>query len=126
MAGGLRPRDSFHANGRGVRLKIFYHVTLKRNLEKITQEGLIPAIGPLSQGVETEPAVFLFNSAEDMDTALSGWLGAEIDDLYGEEEPLACLRVKIPDGYLKKNPDLYESVCRRRIEPCFIEFIREE
>ena len=38
---------------------VLYHITEKKNVEKILNEGLIPKIGPRSEGIEPEPLICL-------------------------------------------------------------------
>ena len=54
-----------------------YHVTPARNLPSIQEKGLLPTIGERSLALgEGQEAVYLFPSREDVDNALSNWLGA--------------------------------------------------
>lgn len=69
-----------------------YHVTPPANIASILQNGLLPQIGERSAiAGETVPAVFCFSSLDDVENALTNWLG----DLFDEEEPLSLLRVSL-------------------------------
>ena len=79
---------------------IAYHVTLKENLSGILKKGIIPAVGERSsstsssgESLESIPRVYLFPSREDLNTALSQWLGDEFDDV--DEFGLIIIEVNI-------------------------------
>lgn len=58
-----------------------YHVTTLDSLDAIRSSGLEPRIGPRSEELgEPEPAIYLFPSLEDVETALSNWLGEWFED----------------------------------------------
>ena len=62
-----------------------YHVSLLRNLKSIMKVGLEPRIGERSKEIgETEKAVYLFPTIDDMNCALGQWLGDWYNDEYGE------------------------------------------
>lgn len=84
----------------------FYHVTPARNVPSILRNGLTPQIGDRSKQISESPAVFLFPSMEDAEDAVGGWLGDEFDD----REPLALLRVTIPQSQLKQRENKARSV----------------
>jgi hypothetical protein len=89
-----------------------YHITERKNLASILEQGLLPHIGPRASDFgETIPAIYLFESREALEDAILGWLGNEF-----ESEDLICLEVE--DG-----PDVepsvsgMEKICRARILP---------
>ncbi len=58
-----------------------FHVTPASNLPAILAEGLQPSIGPRSALLgESRPAVYLFQERADVENALMGWLGDELDE----------------------------------------------
>lgn len=74
--------------------KTLYHVTPRRNLGTIRAEGLRPAIGPRAEDAgEVLPAVFFFHCREDLDNALSNWLGEAFEDDPGQ---LAIIEAQVP------------------------------
>jgi hypothetical protein len=91
-----------------------YHVTPKRNLKKIYNEGLLPKIGVRSKELgEKEPAVYCFPSKSDCETALGSWLG----ECFGEDCQLAILEVSIPDGASLGSSVGFEIACFSAIPP---------
>lgn len=96
----------------------FYHATHKSNKESIITSGLHPMIGKNSQLInESDANVYLFNSAEDLDTALGQWFG----DLFEEDDELIIIEVllDINDPLLQFNQQdtCYESTYRGIITP---------
>lgn len=77
--------------------RCYFHVTPIQNVPSIMKNGLIPQIGERSgaQGEEI-PAVYLFPTKDDMDNALSNWLGDWFEDTYGPDVELAIIRVSLP------------------------------
>lgn len=98
----------------------YYHVTPVENYNSIMVNGLVPQIGDRSAGLETQPAVFLFPTEEDMDTALSSWLGNEFED-YAENE-LVSLEVLLPDTFVTYSDVAYEVSVTEVIPPELIRF----
>lgn len=71
-----------------------FHVTPLRNLGRIRAEGLLAQLGPrASAACERAPAVFCFPSREDLDNALSNWMGEDFEDSPGE---LAIVELRSP------------------------------
>lgn len=69
-----------------------YHVTPPVNIASILQNGLLPQIGERSAiAGETVPAIFCFSNLDDVEDALTNWLG----DLFDEDQPLSLLRVTL-------------------------------
>ena len=86
--------------------RCFFHVTPMENVQNIMEHGLIPQIGEHSgaQGEET-PAIYLFPTMDDMDNALSNWLGEWFEDAYGPNVELAIIKVSLPkDVYVHYDP----------------------
>lgn len=87
---------------------LFYHVTRQANFEAITKEGLKPTIGPLSQMIDEErTCIYLFDSMDSVNDALSGWFGETIEELYGDDEPLCLLA--IPSRYVIEPKPTFDS-----------------
>lgn len=71
---------------------MLYHVTERRLLAEIFDQGLLPRIGERSEMCgETTPAIYLFPDLASCDTALSSWLGDTFDDL--PEDALVILAI---------------------------------
>lgn len=106
---------------------VFYHVTLLENVPSIQKDGLIPRIGACSAHFgESESGIYLFPNKESMDDALSNWLGEWYDDIYGEDQPLAILEIRLPYGTVLDRSDAeYERICRTIIPPDRISFYNE-
>lgn len=70
-----------------------YHITPVENLDAILRDGLQPCIGPRSRDLgETEPAIYMFESREDIEAGME-WL---LDAFDAEETPCALLWVDLP------------------------------
>ena len=97
-----KSNDSTMLDANGVRkVQKFYHVTPSRNLQSIINQGLIPQIGARSQQIEGEICgIFCFKSLDDLDAAMSSWLG----DLFDEDEQLSLIEVD-PTDAIMANPD---------------------
>lgn len=108
--------------------QVLYHVTLLQNVPSICEHGLIPKLGARSiEAKEQTPGVFLFPSAEDMEDALSGWLGEWYNEHHGEDCPLAILQIHLtPDIQLEQTIVDYELVCKTTIPPECITFFDEQ
>lgn len=95
----------------------YWHVTLKENLENIVSNGLQARIGERSQLLgESLPAVYVFNTLIDAETALGQWLGDEFE----EEDELVILKVKPdtpPDFNTQGDKTHYESMFFRDVRP---------
>lgn len=91
-----------------------YHVTPADNLDKIMAEGLTPTQGHRATALGEEyAATYLFRSLNDVDDALSSWLGDEFED-----EPTALLKVTIPtDAQMLPTTADYEMVVGTSIPP---------
>jgi hypothetical protein len=72
-------------------VKIAYHVTPTKNVRSIMREGLVPEVGDNSSSYgENEERVYLFPTLDDVEGALSSWLGEQF-----EEDILALLQVDV-------------------------------
>ena len=72
-------------------LGVAYHVTPERNVKYIIQDGLVPCVGDNSSSYgEEEERTYLFPSLDDVEAALSSWLGEQF-----EEDILALLEVDV-------------------------------
>lgn len=59
-----------------------YHVTEAENIPSIISDGLVPSIGARSKELgETREVIYFFPTEEDMNNALSNWLGEEFEDV---------------------------------------------
>lgn len=101
-------------------MKTFYHVTKKENLLSILKKGLLPTIGDRSKKLNEQPAIFLFKSIDELDTALMNWLGDEFDD----NEELITLKIDIDEKDLIYNE--FEVISFNKINPNKISFFRDE
>lgn len=98
----------------------YYHVTEARNLASILRTGLVPTIGPRSQACgETTARTYLFHTRDDMENALSNWLGE-----YFEDVQVAILQVET-DNAIPVDAE-YEVVCLETISPDKIHLERIE
>ena len=119
--------ESIETPFREIAERIFYHTTLVENRESIFEKGLIPQIGERSIQIETEEAVWLFNSVEDLDNALMNWLGEEIEETYGEDAEMVTFKITLPADFpVEGEEGMFERFTRQRIPPEYIEFFRED
>jgi hypothetical protein len=71
-----------------------YHVCPSSAVPDILATGLHPRIGPRAQDLgETVPAVYLFETPDDVETAMLNWLG----DCFEEDVDLSVLEVDLPE-----------------------------
>lgn len=90
---------------------IAYHVTLTANVDSILKQGLVPKVGERSGLLgEPHPAIYLFHSLEDLDTALGQWLGDELED-----EDIRILFVNLEN--INHNIEAYEVQVFSPISP---------
>lgn len=102
-------------NARQIKESIAYHVTPTRNLRSIMKDGLVPQIGNRSSQLAGEnEGIFLFPSVDDVEAAVSSWLGDEFD----EDEDLSLLAVDISglENSIIHGAD-YETIINTRIDP---------
>ena len=95
-----------------------YHVTEKKNLKSILENGLIPQIGERSKQLNESPAIFLFDSVEKLNDALMNWLGDEFEDI-----DLVSLKIETSNT-LEYNE--FEVILRELIPSINISLFREE
>lgn len=109
-------------------MKTYYHVTRTKNLESIMQSGLLPKIGRLSKILgEKEVRIYLFPSTDDMNTALSSWLGENLEEEFGEDEEFCSLKISLPDNFpIKEGEVEYECYSYKTINPEYIEYLKKE
>lgn len=118
------------------KLKYGYHVTTMTNWKKIKEEGLVPKIGYLSEKLgESSEKIYFFVSEEEADNALLNWLGEELeemvdDGIINEDESFVLLKVDL--RHLNKkiekddnDEDFFEQGIDEKIDPEYIEFLRE-
>lgn len=110
-------------------MRTFYHVSEKKNLESIMQNGLIPQVGERSKELNEESSVFLFPTKEDMEFALGQWLGEWYDD---KEEECGCkvilmsLEINVPDDFPIYNGVVeYENYSLITIPPKYIKYLQD-
>ena len=100
-----------------------FHVTLMRNVPHIRRDGLFPRLGKNSRTAgEPTPAVFCFKNKEDVDNALSNWLGEALE----EEGPLAILTLNIDALNFETEDDSFEVRVFETIWPSRIKGIEDE
>ena len=100
----------------GTSRRVYYHVTLTKNLPSIQQTGLEPRLGSLSVlAGENRPTIFLFPNQSTVEDALMNWLG----EYLPENEPLSLLAVTLPSGIRPKRAELHDEETR---EPMGYEF----
>jgi hypothetical protein len=104
---------------------IFYHATVKGNLESILKKGLITQVGERSKKVGEEPAVFLFRTYEDCTNALGNWLGEEFHEFEPYQEVIS-LEINLPNNFPLEDSVEYEKISRQIIPPQFIRFYKNE
>lgn len=109
-------------------MKTYYHVTLKKNLESILNNGLLPKIGELSRLCdEKEKRIYLFPSLNDMETALGNWLGIELNDLYGESTECCSLKITLPNDFpIAEGETEYECYSYVPIDKKYIKYLKDE
>lgn len=104
-------------------MKKYYHVSLKENLKSILNKGLIPQIGDRSREANEEQAIFLFSTKEDMNFALSQWLG----DWFNEEVVLISLEITVPNNFPIIDSSVeYEKISKIIIPPQYIKYLQDE
>lgn len=102
---------------------MYYHVTLKKNLDNILENGIVPAIGKRSiEKDEKIPMVYLFPSQEHCEDALLGWLGDCFED---QDDDLIILAIN-PHGLLVVDSGHFELTCSTPISPSSINKIYDE
>lgn len=72
-----------------------YHITPTSNIPQILKHGLIPSLGNRSSLMENENRIYMFGSMEDVENAVSNWLGDEFD----EDVPLSLLKISLPPSW---------------------------
>ncbi len=90
-----------------------YHVTPFKNLVSILEKGLIPNMGDRSnRRKESRNLVYLFPCIDDMENALTNWLGDEFED----EERLVLLKIFVDDDKVYETTE-WELVTDETILP---------
>lgn len=98
-----------------------YHVTSKKNLPSILENGLETRI-PEDYGDSGDiEGVYLFKKLDDVENALYNWLGERIDDVEEEtgvdyDEVVLKIDISGLKNYLIDSVE-YEWVCTKNIEP---------
>lgn len=89
---------------------MLYHVTLKSNLESISKQGLLPAIGERSLSFgEKENQIYFFKDKVSVENALLNWLGE-----YFEDEELIVFEIE--EHYVVGKSDVaFEVSCNHPI-----------
>jgi len=102
--------------------KYGYHITRRKNLKKIMEEGLVSKV-PKDYGEEGDiEGVYLFKTLEDVKSALAQWMGERIEEWeeeYDEDYDEVLLKVDITDiNYLDIIVSVeYEWVVTTKIDP---------
>lgn len=90
----LRAPQSVWVEGRAAMTEdLAYHVTPATNWPSIASQGLLARVGPRSESMKEQPAVFLFPDLDSCHVALSSWLGDEFEEV--PEDGLLILEVDI-------------------------------
>ena len=93
---------------------IMYHVTPTKNLRSIMKNGLRPQIGDRSVKLHGEEnGIFLFPTLDDVEDAVSNWLGDEFD----EDEDLTLLAIDVSGLPLVDSNAGYEKIAKTAISP---------
>ena len=93
---------------------IMYHVTPTKNLRSIMKNGLRPQIGDRSAKLHGEEnGIFLFPTLDDVEDAVSNWLGDEFD----EDEDLTLLAIDVSGLPLVDSNAGYEKIAKTAISP---------
>lgn len=99
-----------------------YHITPSQNTAAIIQYGLVPQVGARSQDLgESRAAIYLFETIEDAEDALGGWLGESFD----EDEALTLLEVNTMDLIASEGGAGYEMVFEDPIDPSRIKVLHQ-
>lgn len=106
----------------------FYHVTKKKHLRKILQQGLTPQIGELARySGETESRIYLFPDIQSMNTALGSWLGLYYEDKYPEDMELYSLEIMLPEDFpITDGEAEYEKYSYTHIPAEYIRYLKDE
>lgn len=73
---------------------IKYHITTQSGLGSILETGIEPRLGERARASgETQPAVHLFSSLEDVDTTIVDWVTEQMDE--GNQDELVVLAVNL-------------------------------
>lgn len=100
---------------------VVYHVTPTRNIKKIMQQGLIPAVGDRSKKITDEKSgIFTFPDKTSAEDAIMNWLGDEFDD----DEDLSLLAINIDGLRTTKGAD-YEIIVTDKINPSRIKIVQD-
>ncbi len=93
-----------------------YHVTSRKNLDSIMEEGLLPQYGFLSDMMmEQRRAVYFFKELEEVTYAMRHWLGENIRYVYDEKD-LILLAVDLPEDKIEERYG-WEALCYSRVPP---------
>ena len=99
----------------------FYHVTEDINVFSILANGLEPTRGHRTLKRNDPPAIYLFPSYEDAETAMTNWLPDEFDD----DAELVMLEIDIPEydnnaPHIERTHVEWECVCYDHIPAKYI------
>lgn len=101
--------------------RIVYHVTTKRYITSIKQNGLIPKIPEDYGDNGDELGIYCFPTIDDAEQAMYNWLGERIEEWEDEnqQEYLECLlEVDITGLKYIEDPDVgYEVIVKETITP---------
>lgn len=98
-----------------------YHVTPEKNVKYILQHGLTPSIGSASSSYgESEERTYLFPTLDDVEGAVSSWLG----DQY-ENDIISLLKVDVT-GIQLKSDVAYEKYTNQTIPPNRITLVTKD
>jgi hypothetical protein len=100
---------------------LVYHVTSKRYLSKIRENGLIPKI-PKDYGEDgDEVGIYCFPSMDDLENAMMNWLGERIEEWEEDNDKEyreIVLVLDISGLKIKENHEVdYEIIVKEPISP---------
>lgn len=100
----------------------FYHVSPSTNTQSILSKGLIPMIGGRSEQLETEKAIYMFRSIDDVDDAMMNWLGEEFED-----ESIDLFKIMLPKSFpIIDDPDMWEVVSEHPIKSEYVYLLQRQ
>jgi len=103
----------------------YFHVTSEKNLSSIMANGLVSQIGERSKELQEEAGVFLFQSKNDMEDALSNWLGDWYEE-NDEQTQLVILEITLPDTFpITTSTASFEAIAQSVILPKYINTLDE-
>ena len=111
-------------------MRTVFHVTEAGNWGAIQEEGLIPQVGERSAELNEPPGIYVFPTEDDMNTALSQWLGEWFDEKEEQIDAhinLISLKILLPDSIpIEHTQAPYELRVTEAIPPMYIELHKHQ